>query len=171
MLKWKESKPCFIIRNTGNVTFYNLNTHTVGLRGMAVLTATWVQVMWTMTNAFYVQIPCIIQSMAIQWQMQSTCKYHEDCSLFDNTIPILANSKRRIISIRQASHCTCCADMEDHAVTQPCSLKCWGEWHWNIWTGLIWGHSQTQLPSDPFKCRVKQQKVDNNQKSKFYVLH
>jgi hypothetical protein len=131
---------------------------------MTVLTATWVQVMWTMKNVFYVQIPCIIQSMAIQWQMQSTCKYHEDCSLFVNTIPIPANSKRRIISIRQASPCTYCADMEDHAVTQPCSLKCWREWHWNIWTGLIWGHSQTQLPSDPFKCRVKQQKVDNNRK-------
>ena len=148
-----------------------LNTLTVRLRGMAVLTATSVQVMCTMKNAFYVQMPRTFQSLIIQWKMQPTWKYHEECSLFDNTIPILANNKRRNISIGQASPCTYCADMEDHSVMQPCSLKCRGEWHWNKWTGLIWGHSQTQLLSDPFKCRVKQQKVDNNQKSKYYVLH
>lgn len=94
-------------------------------------------------------------------------KYHEECSLFDNTIPTMAHSKRRKISIRKASPCTYCTDMEEHAVTQQCSLNCWGGWQWNIWTG----HSQTQWPSAPFKCKVKQQKLDNNQKSKFYILH
>jgi hypothetical protein len=43
-----------------------LNTLTIRLRGMAVLTATAVQVMQTMKNAFYVQTPRTIQSTTIQ---------------------------------------------------------------------------------------------------------